>query len=1044
MNRSCVWLRRLQRPLILFTLVAASVFPASAQQATGNVGVTVIEQGTGRPVFQAQVSIVNTTLGGITTQDGKVLIRGIPVGPHQVRVLRVGYTEQKKDVTVSATTTVAVEFTLTTVAIELTPVVTTATGETRRVELGNSTATIDASKMVESAPIASMNDLLNAHAAGVLVTPSTQTGSGSRVRIRGMSSVTLNNDPIYVIDGIRMTGGQDTNLATGDAQASRVGDISPEDIESIEIVKGPSAATLYGTAAANGVIVITTKKGRAGAAQWTVFGESGQLSDRNEYPWNYTIIGHSPGTPGVYKRCLLPTLSAGTVAGITCIRDSTDTYSPLHDPYATPLGNGYRGQAGFGVRGGTEAIRYNVSANRENETGIFKLPDFEYVMLDTTHQPMHSWLARPNFRDATQFRANISMSPSSQLDISVNSGLTGLDQRLLQASNATQGLGSQGYGGPGFAANGFVGAPALPTPLHGYRAWTPAYTYQERLDQGINRFIGSINVNWRPTSWMQNRADVGSDLTDRNENDDLFNGEGPPITATYRNGLASNWRTNLKNITANVSSTGTWNPRSWLSSKTTIGAQYVDFRQDGNAAQGTNLPPGALTAGAGSALSANESFTISRTLGQYIEEAVSLNDRLFLTAAARSDQNSAFGQSFQNIIYPKFSASWIISDESWFKAPDMLHMDQLRLRYAIGRSGVQPAQTDALRTFSVVSTNVRSTDQTTESYNQLGNTSLQPEVASEIESGFEARFFKGRASLDITYYYKINKDALIGAIIAPSLGTGATTQRENLGAVRNLGWEAQITAQLLDKPWLAIDANISASINQNIVLSLGNTAPQRGVSNWIIAGYPINSLFARHILGWQDKNGDGILTYNPNPTLNEVTVSKDTTFRGNPEPNQFTALTLGFDLFKRKLRLTALTDYRGGNLYYNNTERIRCVSRQNCNGQMNPASSFVDQAMVVGTLNDPSQTLDGFFQPGAFIKLREISAQYTMPQSLANSLKARTANLVFSVRNVAKWTAYRGVDPENDFTGASAVDAPADFQTFGAPTYFILRLNLGF
>jgi TonB-linked SusC/RagA family outer membrane protein len=1032
--------RRLERSLILFILVAASVLPAAAQQATGNVGVSVLEQGSGRPVFQAQVSIVNTTLGGVTGQDGKFLIRGVSVGAHQVRVLRVGYTEQKKDIVVSAATTVAVEFTLSNVAIQLTPVVTTATGDTRRVEIGNATSTIDAGKLVENSPITNMNDLLNAHAPGVLVTPSTQTGSGSRVRIRGMSSVTLNNDPIYVIDGIRMTGGQDTQLFTGDAQASRVGDISPEEIENIEIVKGPSAATLYGTAAANGVIVITTKKGRAGAAQWTVFGESGQMSDRNEYPWNYTIIGHAPVVPPaqiVYKRCPLPLLSFGT-----CLRDSVDTYAPLHDPAATPLGNGYRGQVGVGVRGGTEAVRYNIQASRENETGIFKLPDFEYTMLDTTHQPMHSWLARPNFRDATSVRANISMSPSSKLDVSVNSGFTTLDQRLLQSSNATAGLGSQAYGGPGFASNGLVALTG--TPLHGYRAWTPAYTYQERVDQGVNRFIGSVNVNWRPTSWMQNRMDIGSDLTDRNENDDLFNGEGPPITATYRSGFAFNYRNSLRNITANVSSTGTWTPRSWLNSKTTIGAQYVDFRQDGNSSGGNGLPPGALTSGAGAVQSAGENFSISRTLGQYVEEALSINDRLFLTLAARSDQNSAFGQNFQNVIYPKFGASWIISEESWFKAPAALHLDQLRLRYAIGRSGVQPGQTDALRTFSVSSFNIRGADVSAEVFNAIGNANLKPEVASELETGLEAHFLHGRATVDLTYYYKYNKDALIGAIVAPSLGSTATTQRENLGAIRNKGFEAQVTTQLLDKPWLGIDANLSASINENIVLNLGGTAPQRGVSNWVIAGYPISSLFARHITGWQDKNGDGILTHNADPNLNEVFVSNDTTFRGSPEPTQFAALTIGFDLFRRKLRLSALTDYRGGNLYYNNTERIRCVSRQNCNGMMNPVSSFVDQAMVVGTLNDPSQTLDGFFQPGAFIKLREISAQYTMPQSLATSLKARTAALVLSVRNVAKWTKYRGVDPENDFTGASAVDAPADFQTFGAPTYFILRLNLGF
>jgi TonB-linked SusC/RagA family outer membrane protein len=1033
MNRSATWLRRLERTLIAFILIATSATVAAAQN--GTLGVSVIEPG-GKPVFQAQVSVVNTNLGGLTGVDGKLLLRGVPVGPHQVRVLRVGYAEQKKDVTVTDQGTVAVEFTLSAVAISLTPVVTTATGETRRVELGNSVATIDAGKMTESSPITNMNDLLNAHAPGVLVTPATQTGGGSRIRIRGLSSMTLSNDPIYIIDGIRMTGGQDTQLFTGDAQTSRIGDINPEEIESIEIVKGPSAATLYGTAAANGVVVITTKKGRAGAAQWTVFGESGQLSDRNTYPFNYTLAGHSPGST-TYRQCALPLISLGT-----CIRDSVQVYSPLHDPTATPLGNGYRGEVGVGVRGGTDAVRYNVQASRENETGIFKLPDFEYVMLDTMRQPIRPWVSRPNFRDATSVRANVSMAPTSKLDVSVNSGFTTLDQRLLQASNATAGLGSQAYGGPGFSNNGTLAI--VGTPKHGYRAWTPAFTYQERNEQGINRFIGSVNLNWRPISWMQNRADIGTDLTDRVEVNDNFNGEGTPISATNRDGNANNFRNDLRSNTVNLSSTETWTPRSWLNSKTTFGAQYIDFRQDGNSSTGSGLPPGTIVSGAAASQGSGENFTLSRTLGQFIEEAVSINDRLFLTVAARSDQNSAFGQNFQNVIYPKFSASWIISEESWFKAPSALHLDQLRLRYSIGKSGVQPGQTDALRLFQVSSFNVHGTDAATEVFNSLGNPNLKPEVASELESGFEARFFHGRATLDVTYYYKYNKDALIGAIVAPSLGTTATTQRANLGAVRNNGWEGQVSAVLVDKPWLGIDVNLSASINENRVLSLGGTAAQKGVSFWIAQGYPINAIFARRIIGWNDKNKDGILTSNADPNLNEVFVSPDTTFRGYNDPRQFAGLTLGVDLFKRKLRLTTLTDYRGGNLHYNNTERIRCVSRQNCNGLMNPGASFEEQAMVVATRNDPSQTLDGFYQPGAFIKLREVSATYTMPQNLANSLRARSASLTLSARNVAKWTKYRGVDPENDFQTAVNVDTPSDFQTFGAPTYFILRLNLGF
>jgi hypothetical protein len=139
-----------------------------------------------------------------------------------------------------------------------------------------------------------------------------------------------------------------------------------------------------------------------------------------------------------------------------------------------------------------------------------------------------------------------------------------------------------------------------------------------------------------------------------------------------------------------------------------------------------------------------------------------------------------------------------------------------------------------------------------------------------------------------------------------------------------------------------------------------------------------------------------------------------------------------------------LVDWRGGNLWYNNTERIRCVSRQNCNGLMNPAASFEEQAMVVATLNDPSHTLDGFLQPGAFLKWRETSVTLSLPERTASMIRARSASLVFSARNLHTWTKYRGTDPESDFAVGEGGDSPSEFQTFAQPTYFIFRLNLGF
>jgi TonB-dependent SusC/RagA subfamily outer membrane receptor len=321
-------------------VLATTAPPAitAAQGTTGAITGQVTQSGTGQPVPSAQVQIVGTSFGALTNDQGRFTMRAVPARTVTVRVLRVGYGEQSKAVTVPAGGSVTADFALNAVSVTLTPVVvSTATGEQRSVEIGNSVSQINAAKVAEAQPIRSVEDLLNSRAAGVVVTTGTQTGTGSRIRIRGQSSLNLSNDPIYVIDGIRMTSNLGSNtFSTGGSNASRVGDINPDEIESIEVVKGPSAATLYGTDAANGVIVITTKRGRTGPSRWNVYGESGLLTDQNTYPWNYTIAGHT-ATSAAYRECTLPQVSTGA-----CIKDSVRTYAPIHDPDATPLGNGDR------------------------------------------------------------------------------------------------------------------------------------------------------------------------------------------------------------------------------------------------------------------------------------------------------------------------------------------------------------------------------------------------------------------------------------------------------------------------------------------------------------------------------------------------------------------------------------------------------------------------------------------------------------------------------------------------------------------------------
>ena len=1016
--------------------LAATSFTAQAQQ--GRVTIRVTDAANQQPVGQAQVQIIGTTLGGLTGPEGRFTIRGVPAGTHQVRVLRVGYGEQKKPVTVTNDQEATVDFTISAVAISLTPVVTTATGEQRRVEQGNSIAQINASEVAAVAPIRSVDDLINSRASGVAVQTGTQTGVGSRVRIRGQSSLSLGNDPIYVIDGIRMTSTVgDANFSTLGNNPSRVSDLNPDEIENVEVIKGPSAATLYGTAAANGVIVITTKRGRAGAPRWNVWGEGGLLEDRGTYPWNYTLTGKDAVTGAARSAasCTLPLVSRGT-----CVPDSVRVYSPFHDDVATPIGTGNRHQLGANLSSGTEAIRYFLSAEREEETGVLELPEFEQQRLRAENTPIREWTKRPNALARNTVRLNVNGAVGSNLDLGLSSGYINLNQRYTLESNATAGIGSQAFGGQGFRENGTVAVTG--TPLMGYRAWTPAYSWQEKTGQRVNRLMASGTANWRPFTWNQTRLTLGTDWTGRSDDRLVFRGEGPPINDTYRLGVKENGRRDLKNTTAEITSGANFNPWQSINSRTTLGVQYVNFTIDGNECTGEDLPPGAQVCDAGTIPNVDETTTLEKTFGVFLEQAVGINDRLFIAAGVRTDQNSAFGTDFQSVWYPKLSASWVVSDEGFF--PQIGWVNSLRLRAAFGAAGVQPGPNDALRTISANAANLKAVDTPILTNNDLGNTELKPERSTEFETGFETKMFGDRLSLDFTFYQKRTKDALISAIIAPSVGSGGTNVRRNLGAVRNRGFELLANAQIINREAFAFDLTVNGSTNSNKLLSLGGTPRQIGTTTRVDEGYPLFGWWEEPILGWDDKNGDGIITYNADAALNEIFVGDSAVFRGYTQPRHILTVTPGFDLWNRKLRLQALFDYRGGNRAYNNTERIRCASRNNCNGLQNPNASLEEQAMVVAHLNHPTRTLDGFFQPGEFVKLREVSVRWAVPQRFATLARARNLDVVASGRNLGLWSKYRGIDPENDFTATGGGDVPQDFQTIGLATYWVLRVNVGF
>jgi TonB-dependent SusC/RagA subfamily outer membrane receptor len=294
------------RTALLVLALFAGAGASNLQAQSGRISGRVTSQDTTEALEGARVMLVGTTLIETTNREGRYSFRSVPPGQQQVRVLRIGYRSQTRTATLAPNEAITVDFGLTAEPVTIDEMVVTATGEQRKLEVANAVSTIDAARVVEEAPIAEFGNLISGRAAGVQVLKSGgTTGTGTRIRIRGSNSISLSNEPLFYIDGVRMESGSTSSTLDiggfgqgGGAGPSRINDLNPEDIEDIEIVKGPAAATLYGIQASNGVVRITTKRGRTGRPRWNMYIEQGAVTDHNTYPLNY----HGRDTTGSAPR----------------------------------------------------------------------------------------------------------------------------------------------------------------------------------------------------------------------------------------------------------------------------------------------------------------------------------------------------------------------------------------------------------------------------------------------------------------------------------------------------------------------------------------------------------------------------------------------------------------------------------------------------------------------------------------------------------------------------------------------------------------------
>ncbi|HEV2147639.1 MAG TPA: SusC/RagA family TonB-linked outer membrane protein [Longimicrobiaceae bacterium] len=986
---------------ILAIALAVASLPVQALAQGGETITGRVTDQQQQPIAGAQVLVVGGTARAVTGQDGSYRLAGVRSGSVQVSATRIGYDTRTQTVAVPQGGTATANFTLTSSALEIGGLVVTASGrEQRQRELGNAVSTINTEK-VEMSAVNNMASLLQGRSAGVTVLQSGgTTGTGARVRIRGSNSVSLSNDPLIIVDGVRANDNAESfTIATGGQSPSRLNDINPEDIESIEVLKGPAAAALYGTAAANGVIQITTKRGRSGKPRWSAYTEQGTIQERNAYPDN---VGDDfgvdlAGDQGRFCSVVDQGMDFCEVGPLV-------RFNALRNPETTPFVDGRRHKYGASVSGGSDAVTYYVSGDLEEEQGIFRINELDRISL----------------------RTNLTSRVTEKLNLAIKGGYVTSDVILPQNDN--------NFGG--VHLNGNLGHPdTINFSRGGWYDIRPSEFFEQLSGQEVRRLTVGVNANYQPLEWLSIVGTSGLDQVNRH--DDYFNRPnvtdrlGPNVLA----GIRESNRVETTNLTHTLDVTGKFSPRENVASTTSTGLQFHREEYHDTRGRGVGVVPGTKSLGGTTRLfRVNENTVENATFGAYVQQQFAINDRLFLTGSVRGDQNSAFGTDIGFVTYPSLSASWVVSEEPFF--PQAGFLSSLRLRSAYGQSGLRPSFRDAITFFEPVSAKAAGSDVPAITLAGAGNRALRPEIATEIELGLDASFFGERIGLELTRYDKQSDDALIRRRLAPSVGA-VTTRFENIGSVTNSGWEAVLNARLIDRARFQWDATVTGTTNQNELVELGEGVEPifLAFSQRHVAGFPLGGFWQRP-LTYSDENGDGFLQ------LSEITQGDTAVFMGAPFPTREASFTSSVSLFN-VVRVSGLLDYKGGHKVLNYTRMDRCAWEMVCEETYVKEKATIDDQAGWIAWNVFGRNVAPYIEDGDFVKLRELSLSFSVPDNLTQRFGTSGLRLTLSGRNLKTWTDYRGLDPEVNTFGQRNFDS-ADYHNQPPVRYYTARIDVNF
>jgi len=1092
------------RRLLNRTLTVTAALLGVASVAAAQGGTTIsgrVTSDAGAPLPGANVYLVGLNIGTQTNDAGRytfIVPAARATGQTATLTARViGYTARTVSVTLTPGGTITQNFALPVNPLRLGEVVVTGAGtSTTRERLTTTINTVDSAALRRSIQPQNVVSALAAQAPNVEVrTQSGEPGASASIHIRGISSLSGTNQPLFVVDGVPIAN-QTISTTGGDASTvteNRAADINPADIANIEILKGGAAAAIYGAQAANGVILITTKRGHAGPTRYTL--SSTEAWDHVYMP-SVLQTGYAQGVNGKSSVCGGPNCVMTALSWGAPLAPGT----PIYDHQTELFDTGLTADNNLQVSGGNDRTTFFASGGLTNQNGYLKGPNNKYNRLSIRLEGTQQVSSKLNIG------GNLTYIDGRGRFVQKGSNISGVMLGALRTPpnyNDENTYTPQGLQRPYRFPN-----PTTIAQLNGHFHYdNPFFVLNNPGNrQELGRSISSVNANWNPFGWLNVKENLGADYY----ND--WRLQSLPLTSGGdTQGNVTRLDINNLGIDHNLIATAQHSFGDNFDATVTLGQNLNSRRYRQINTFGEQLIAPTPLATQNTVTQTTAEFRSLRHIEAYFGQAeVNLFKQLVVNVGIRNDGFSTFGASQRRHNFPKASAAWTFSN--LFNGGDRSGIFSYgKLHIAYGETGKEPPVYGAVTALTsqavfgsgygdFINSTIAGQGGLATSGN-IGNPALRPERNRETEYGGDFAFFNSKVDLSATYYDKRSSDVIIAVPVNAS-ANGAGTKVENAASLTNKGLEVTLNLHPIQRENASWDIGVQYGRNKGNVTSLAgatfipyNNEGFTGAIGSSTVGYAPGVIrgsdFIRCGSGATLPDGTNVNTACGSAPKGALYIVPDTMFnndgsvasiRGRPIPNPADQViadpnpkyTMSFSTSLRlwnKITFSGLLDVRKGGSVWDGTRGVmnyfgvgkdtyvrnqtNLVFGKNFLTDVYPvvtgpgkglpvSNNYLDwQDWYTGNGGGFGPVGAQFIEDGSFVKLRELSATYTMDMPWVRHLTGfSSADIRIAGRNLKTWTKYKGFDPEANLGGAEFLTQGLDYFMNPQTRSFVLSVSL--